>query len=135
MRDSTLRPCPFCGGEAQLSDDQAMRAYGGVYVRCVDCGVKTTVEPVNRAYIADEKAVSLWNRRATDAEIERLRRERDAAVADLAELTSCESCKCAGVDGELEPCDSCSENASNYESDLLPNNWQWRGPQEEDKHE
>ena len=56
-------------------------------------------------------------------EIEKLRKERDAAVATLEEAMSpgafdgCSICKYNSFDGTREPCSSCS----------CGSNWEWRG--------
>ena len=56
-------------------------------------------------------------------EVEKLRRERDAAVATLEEAMSpgafdgCSICKYNSFDGTREPCSSCS----------CGSNWEWRG--------
>ena len=65
-----LKPCPFCGGEAEL-----VNAIGNDYyrsdqhivcnARCKDCGVETTgsvAEDHTFAYV--EQAIEKWNRRA-----------------------------------------------------------------------
>lgn len=58
--NSDLKPCPFCGGEAHLSNwtDQA-------YVWC-ECGVKTEV--YLQKYGGIDKAVQTWNSRAENSE-------------------------------------------------------------------
>lgn len=55
MMSEKLKPCPFCGGEAHLSNwtDQA-------YVWC-ECGVKTEVYLHSGCV---DKAIEAWNRRA-----------------------------------------------------------------------
>jgi len=59
---SDLKPCPFCGGEANLV------GYGltGVMkvVQCSDCGARTRAfDPkIKRG----ENAIDAWNRRASD---------------------------------------------------------------------
>lgn len=56
-------------------------------------------------------------------EVEKLHRERDAAVATLEEAMSpgafdgCSICKYNSFDGTREPCSSCS----------CGSNWEWRG--------
>lgn len=50
---STLKSCPFCGGEAYLHD----RRSDGYSVRCLECSA--TLDKSRR-----EEAISAWNRRA-----------------------------------------------------------------------
>ena len=54
---SNLKPCPFCGGEAEVifDGDGEMSA---VAVKCKDCGIRTI------HYLDDtRKAIVAWNRR------------------------------------------------------------------------
>lgn len=54
-----LKPCPFCGGEAEVK-----QAYDGHYcVSCMICGIRTL--------FSDKKSIpiKLWNRRAVNAEV------------------------------------------------------------------
>lgn len=55
-----LKPCPFCGSEA---DVRLERNANVLNVGCVHCGIFT------RCYIADKiglaEAIAVWNRRAS----------------------------------------------------------------------
>lgn len=57
MTRTDLKPCPFCGGEAHLSNWS-----DGAYVWC-ECGVKTEVYLHSGCV---DKAVEAWNRRTDD---------------------------------------------------------------------
>lgn len=54
MTNEELKPCPFCGGEAELFQE-----YGWA-VSCTSCCVKTL------KYRIREKAIKAWNRRANN---------------------------------------------------------------------
>jgi len=71
-----LKPCPFCGGEAEI-----WRAKPGsdrkAWIACMArCGVLT------REHMTDEEAVDTWNGRADVARIEALERELAEALED-----------------------------------------------------
>ena len=61
-----LKPCPFCGGEAELKEKEyAMIGHKvQAYVRCKVCGTTSNYFSENIAYCANEKAIEAWNRRA-----------------------------------------------------------------------
>lgn len=57
-----LRPCPFCGGEANIYQ---MHFWGTTYTcECSDCGIET--KPMD----TEAEAIEAWNRRvATDKNV------------------------------------------------------------------
>lgn len=60
-KKNELKPCPFCGGEAEIYCDTQ---YGGTQyqVRCKSCPAE-----VGRAWFWNKKdAIKAWNRRKTD---------------------------------------------------------------------
>ena len=70
MNNSELKPCPFCGGEAEFVR-KAIRTNGvwtdSVYVHCKNCDARigkvmynAKMHPLDEEYI---KAERLWNRR------------------------------------------------------------------------
>lgn len=61
-----LKPCPFCGGEAQLTDDFSDYSF---IVRCSLCGAETQTvimgldDVPDDEIIAQNLAIEAWNRR------------------------------------------------------------------------
>lgn len=53
-----LKPCPFCGGEAELKSTN----YFSV-VKCKGCRVSGPVAKISVEYCANDKAAESWNRR------------------------------------------------------------------------
>lgn len=59
-----LKPCPFCGGVAELKERYAMMGQKvQAYVRCKVCGSTSGYFGKSIAYCANEKAIEAWNRR------------------------------------------------------------------------
>lgn len=54
-----LKPCPFCGGQANISWGNVYKVF---YVFCTKCKARHP----NR--LTRELAIECWNRRATDGE-------------------------------------------------------------------
>lgn len=68
---SELKPCPHCGGEAELRRSKS----GDYTVRCAECGART------RQYHENEGgAMWAWNRRAERTCTAELNEQRDAVV-------------------------------------------------------
>ena len=55
-----LKPCPFCGGKAQLEHDGITV---NSYVRCFECHARTKAIAVAPYHCSDDKAIELWNQR------------------------------------------------------------------------
>ncbi len=62
-----LLPCPFCGGEASLSESKkykdSMRYH---YIECIDCAASSDISPTpinKRSTISILEAALLWNTR------------------------------------------------------------------------
>lgn len=53
-----LKPCPFCGGEAELYNDEGLWK-----VQCEDCEASTG------QYYMPENAIAAWNTRHTDDDL------------------------------------------------------------------
>jgi Lar family restriction alleviation protein len=56
MNNKELKPCPFCGGKAEVAEHK----FGFNTVYCESCGARTTAW-----YLPD--AIETWNRRADGA--------------------------------------------------------------------
>src|SRR5690606_786720 len=76
-----LKPCPFCGGPAEVwrrsHDLPRRRAWVGCMGRCTVL--------VSREHETDAEAIAAWNTRAPDAEAATLRAQRDALAEALGE--------------------------------------------------
>ena len=76
MRDDVkLKPCPFCGAEAELKHSSTW----DYFVRCTDCGARTRQHHEN-----DVGAVYGWNRRSYEPP------EGAALVDEFGEVLDCE---------------------------------------------
>lgn len=68
-----LKPCPFCGYTVITTYSRNGRNGSFAWLECNTCGAKTRCvstnihanEPDFRGSIAEERLMSLWNRRAT----------------------------------------------------------------------
>jgi Lar family restriction alleviation protein len=63
MNETKLKPCPFCGGKAELKkrkfpDDTAFDGY--LYCVVCQCGYQVATRE------SEEYIIDYWNRRATD---------------------------------------------------------------------
>lgn len=59
MDEIKLKPCPFCGSDAEMQRDK-YRGLRTFYVRCWGCCAQTDLE------YAEEFAAELWNERVND---------------------------------------------------------------------
>lgn len=90
MREIKLKPCPFCGGEAEwYRTKRDKRKVFGIYhmiatIKCKSC----TAEVHQAGYDADkafENAANIWNRRV--GQIERIRGINRKRPKDFDKLT------------------------------------------------
>ncbi len=59
MADVKLKPCPFCGGEAEIIDNEYF-----VDVSCKDHHCRGWADSLS--YKSKEQAIKAWNRRVND---------------------------------------------------------------------
>lgn len=64
-RMNALKPCPFCGGEAEINANYSEEK---VFVFCKKCKSKGAVVLSCIDYSARDKAVEMWNRRMGENE-------------------------------------------------------------------
>ena len=53
-----LKPCPFCGGEAELRVNVC-----AVYIACTECSAESVHVLTSPMYTAADKAAEAWNNR------------------------------------------------------------------------
>ena len=60
-----LKPCPFCGGEAEYvyCTGIIIATLNPIAVKCKECGAATMNVDASTEYCAKGKAAELWNRR------------------------------------------------------------------------
>ena len=64
-----LKPCPFCGGKAELYHDTkhgSLSVYSHVVCTNRKCGVSGAWIIESTRYASDDRAIEAWNRRAED---------------------------------------------------------------------
>lgn len=67
-----LKPCPFCGGDAELDTRQGYSQFPNgqrgsrIAAYCRDCGADIGICREDVPSIEPEQVVELWNRRVTD---------------------------------------------------------------------
>ena len=61
---SKLKPCPFCGGEAELVQHQVVGYPDDFYVECVTNECIMSLGGL--CYETEKEAIEAWNRRVSD---------------------------------------------------------------------
>lgn len=66
MNNITLKPCPFCGGEAEIRHGGRGSVSKPItsFIACKSCGARTDQVEVDAEYSSDEEAAKAWNSRA-----------------------------------------------------------------------
>lgn len=67
-----LKPCPFCGGEAEITKTYAFDYY--FYVGCQRCRVETGY------YDTEEEAINAWNTRVEENLIDECTSNSDSRI-------------------------------------------------------
>lgn len=81
----TLKPCPFCGGEASVEYEVfAGTTVRGYRVRCGNDSCNEDVECSTYAFGTEAEAMAAWNRRA----------ERTCRMIDNGAELCCSECDC-----------------------------------------
>lgn len=65
MAEKELKPCPFCGGKAEMVTEYSDPFECGGVIYCVDCGAKIEFGCGGEVRL---NAVEAWNRRVKDDE-------------------------------------------------------------------
>lgn len=71
MTSALLKPCPFCGGEAELDEHQEYRNINtgeresAIAVYCATCGAQHSICRGDVPDVHPAEVIELWNRRAT----------------------------------------------------------------------
>lgn len=60
-----LKPCPFCGGEAEIVKDGIIKPYKA---RCNNADNKCCVMVVTAWFSTKQEAIEAWNQRAKEKE-------------------------------------------------------------------
>lgn len=65
---SELKPCPFCGGEAEVKKSTFGNSQGYARIVCKSCLASTKNFNMSLDYCAVYEAIKAWNRRAERSE-------------------------------------------------------------------
>lgn len=55
-----LKPCPFCGGTAELQNSGTLMKS---FVRCTECGAESQRVEISPFYASNDEAIRAWNLR------------------------------------------------------------------------
>lgn len=66
MKETELKPCPFCGGKANLIENHICGGKDYSYVTCESCHVRTQQYTVSVRFCPNDEATKAWNRRSDD---------------------------------------------------------------------
>ena len=65
MTNEKLKSCPFCGGDAEISQGR-FDGKDTSYVMCRKCAAQGEFFFVSPKYASNERAILAWNRRANN---------------------------------------------------------------------
>jgi Lar family restriction alleviation protein len=66
-----LKPCPFCGGIAQVMHYKNAFGKEYSYVECTVCKCESANFMIAAYHCSDDLAVEAWNKRVSDGDAER----------------------------------------------------------------
>lgn len=72
MSEQKLKPCPFCGYEAELSSGK-FDGKETSFVMCKKCGSQGEFFFVSPKYASAVRAIEAWNRRTADEQSNNMR--------------------------------------------------------------
>lgn len=74
-----LKPCPFCGGDAEMIEAPGNAFAGQRTIYRVECkkGIECPGMPGTRGYDTEREAAAAWNTRAADEQAEKRNQLRD----------------------------------------------------------
>lgn len=118
MKTPELKPCPFCGGEADYKDDGQ---YGYAYCTC--CLARTDERYSWRDPEWKREVASEWNTRVYPKEVQEAIKKQNPKKPDGGinkygfVIGCCKSCD-AVIDGDCQYCPHCGQRLdwSDYES-------------------
>ncbi len=99
--DYKLKPCPFCGGTAEVG--YAINDYNRYGVYCKNCGATVEVKDWKGMEDTEENAIKVWNQRTNDYDSPT--RRKLCTLMDLARVVAMgASCGRAAVELEAIQC-------------------------------
>lgn len=115
---SELKPCPFCGGEAEMRHWKAARKYNGIHeeiypyqVVCKKCKTRVGESSLKDITLTEKDAVDLWNNRFADVGKSNTQKKNDVKCieCEYLELELPYGVCSKAYKGMVSPDDSCGK--------------------------